>query len=349
MLESFFAGCFEVKFAEVGGKKWVQILKIGEYKHPKYGTFKITADVLKALAESFRNNVRKIKLAFNYDHGMSIAHGTKAAGWINEVAVRDSELWVTAEWTPKAQAALDDKEFLYTSAEFFSEYVDAETGKVTKWVLQGAALTNMPFIKGMNAIAASELTTEKEKKPMKLSEIAVELQENHGVDFLKLRSDAAKLAEVAPQLVTLTEEVKTLKEKAAVDALTIKAFNEKVAASDKATSDAKFAGLVKTGMADGKITKAFAEGQFVEMHEKMGFEFCENYIKSAEKVIDLSDDVGGEGGTKADSSKKGADVQLNELAEGLVAKDKDLEYGDAVNQVLDSNPKLAAAYAKMGE
>ncbi len=349
MRESFFVGCLELKFAEVGGKKWVQILKIGEYKHPKYGTFKITADVLKALAESFRNNVRKIKSAFNYSHETSPAHGTIAAGWINDVDVRGSEFWVSVDWTPKAFEAINDKEFLYTSAEFFTEYEDAETGKVTKWVLKGAALTNTPFIKGMNAIAASELLTNEEKKPMKLSEITVDLLENHSIDFLKIRADVEKFAEMQPQFVVLTEENKTLKTKAIADTAALKLLGDKVTASDKATADVKFATLVKDGMADGKITKVFAEGQFVEMHEKMGFEACETYIKNAEKVIDTGDNKGGEGGVKVDNTSKDADAQLNELAEALMAKDKELEFGDAVNQVLEANPKLAAAYAKMSE
>lgn len=348
--ESFFIGCSSIEFVESGGKKWVQVLKVGEYQHPIFGKFSITPSVLKKFKSNFDKGVRGIDLAFNYEHGLSKAHGTKAAGWFKELELRadDSELWVFADWTPEGEKHVAEKEYRYTSAEFLKSYKDAETGRVFDWVLKGAALTNVPFVKGMDAIAASELNQdEKGYEPMKLSEAIVMLSEEHGIDLRQLQHDAKRAVEAESEVTRLSEANTDLTGK--VKALETEKTDlaAKVEAAEKAQAESKFSELQTKGMKEGKLTKVFAEGKFREMYDKMGAEFCEGYLADLPKVVDTGDMTGDGGKGKPDSKGKPADVQLNEMAVKL-AKEKSLPIDEAVEVVLSENPELEKAYREMG-
>ena len=180
---------------------------------------------------------------------------------------------------------------------------------------------------------------------MKLSEAIVMLSEEHGVDLRKLQADAARVIEVEPKLVELSEANATLTTTNATLTSENTTLKGKVDAAEKAQADAKFSELAKKGMSDGKITKAFADGKFKEMYEGMGAEFCETFLSEAPKVVDISEPTGGAGGSK--SGDKPADIQLNELTLARAKKDE-IDYSDAAELVLSENPDLAKAYEAMG-
>jgi len=347
--KSYFIGCHEIALSDDESAKEVQVLKVGKYQHPLYGSFEISSKVLKQFKENFDRKVRKIDLVFNYEHGESKAHGTKAAGWIKNLSIKnnDTELWAEPDWTQSGLQHVKEKEYRYTSAEFLPKYKDAESGKVFDWVLIGAALTNKPFVKGMNAIAASEIHTYKPKenervKPMKLAELKVELSE-HGIDLSELQKKADRTDSLEAEKVELSEKLDgaTTKNKELEGKVT--ALSEKVDAVEKEKAEIKFNDLKKKGMEEGKLTKAMADGTFKQMFEKNGAEFCEAYLSEAPKVVPVGDSKGSDHNPGEKNKEKAASIQVTELAEKM-AEEKKISFADASMIVLSENPKLAEAY-----
>lgn len=345
---SYFIGCSEIALNDDGSAREVQILKVGDYEHPLYGRFKITTEVLRKFKENFDRKVRKIDLAFNYEHGESKAHGTKAAGWIKNLLVKnnDSELWAEPDWTQSGLQHVSEKEYRYTSAEFLPKYKEEGSNKVHDWVLIGAALTNKPFIKGMTAIAASELHNKGNKegrRDMKLAELKVELSE-HGIDLSELQKRAEMVDGLESEKIALSEKLEsTTKEKTALEGK-VTALNEKVAVIEKEKSEIKFNELKKKGMDEGKLTKVMCDGVFKTMYEKNGAEFCEAYLSEAPKVVPVGEDKGSDHNEQAKGDKP-AGIQLSEMAEKM-AKEEKITFSEASIKVLEANPELAEAYVK---
>jgi hypothetical protein len=65
-------------------------------------------------------------------------------------------LWAFVEWTEDGKKLLADGAFKYFSPEFYEEYRDPETGEKRNHVLVGGALTNRPYFKELEPVAASE-------------------------------------------------------------------------------------------------------------------------------------------------------------------------------------------------
>jgi phage I-like protein len=141
----------EIKFAdEVKDISKIQVLRAGKYKYWDDSTLEITTDMLRNMKKNFDSNVLKIDCAIDYFHN-SFA---EAAGWIKAIMLEnsDTELWAEVEWTEEAKEKILSKEIRYVSADFNMNYKDNETGIEHGVTLNGAGLTNRPFVKGMNPI-----------------------------------------------------------------------------------------------------------------------------------------------------------------------------------------------------
>ena len=131
----------------------VQILRVGSFKHPKYGEFEITPTILLEMKKNFDDKIRGIDIGFDYFHESD----KEASGWPTELYLlnEDTELWAKVDWTPKAQRMLYERELRYFSPDFAFKWTDPESGQEFNNVLFGGGLTNRPFVKDMAAIAAS--------------------------------------------------------------------------------------------------------------------------------------------------------------------------------------------------
>lgn len=93
-----------------------------------------------------------LPLYIDYDHLSDLEAGLgaekKAAGWINKLEADAEGLWGIVEWTPRATAAISEKEYRFISPAF---HIAKDTGRVQ--CLIGAGLTNKPnFV--MKALAS---------------------------------------------------------------------------------------------------------------------------------------------------------------------------------------------------
>lgn len=136
----------------------IQVAKVGSFKSKRYGKFNITEKHVDDMVA----NLGRIgsEPPVDYHHLSMLAANpdqTLAAGWFKSLEKReDKSLWGTVEWTPKAAQHIKDGELKYVSPVIVWE-TDSETGEGLGTSLMSAALTNYPFLKGMQAVSLSDL------------------------------------------------------------------------------------------------------------------------------------------------------------------------------------------------
>jgi hypothetical protein len=147
-----------IQFDDVAGGSWIQAFPEGTYQHPVYGEMVFNETKLTAFADSVARGVRGTEIDIDYEHK---AYSGEAAGWVKGARhVPGQGLQIQVEWTPKARAAIANKEYKYFSPEFTEEWVHPKTQKVHTDVLLGGGLTNRPFLKDILPVNLSDLFTE---------------------------------------------------------------------------------------------------------------------------------------------------------------------------------------------
>ncbi|MPW32007.1 hypothetical protein F9L16_23980 [Agarivorans sp. B2Z047] len=118
--------------------EWVQILPSGpQIKGLDGRTFSLSNPEL--IVEAF--NERGLPLVVDYEHGSEDGEGPDeqvAAGWIEELEVRDDGVWAKVEWTEKAQNHISSKEYRFISPAF----LHTVSGEIKRFSSVG--LTNKP-------------------------------------------------------------------------------------------------------------------------------------------------------------------------------------------------------------
>lgn len=172
----------------------VQILRVGNFNHPKYGEFEITSNVLSEMKANFDKKIRGIDIALDYFHDSD----KEASGWLTAVYLSEDgqELWGNVQWTPRAAQKLAEREIRYFSPDFAFKWTDPESEITYQNVLFGGGLTNRPFVKDMAAIVASERKEEMdnkelEKKVLKLAEDGDALAKKHS-DLMAAHTELQK-------------------------------------------------------------------------------------------------------------------------------------------------------------
>jgi phage I-like protein len=142
----------------------IQLCPLGEWTDHPSGKFKVTkADVAKII-EGFEQEENDIVI--DYEHQTLNGTEAPAGGWIKELVNKGDEgLWGKVEWTKRGKGYLEGKEYKYLSPVLLSSYRDDE-GWARPSVLHSAALTNKPFIDGMEPIINKFNFTMKEEEEM---------------------------------------------------------------------------------------------------------------------------------------------------------------------------------------
>ncbi len=140
---------------------WIQVAMAGgPWWSRRYGKFSITADDLRQMLHNFTTvtPVSPTQLPVDYDH-LSMdpqkPGDGKAAGWFvtgqMELRENDTELWAEVAWTPEGAEAIKSGAYRFVSPSFIRDYV-WKNGKNIGTTLIAAAITNHPFLEGMNAV-----------------------------------------------------------------------------------------------------------------------------------------------------------------------------------------------------
>lgn len=165
-----------------GKSGWVHICPMGKnFGYDGRGPY-----VLKnpqAVIEASKRQI--VDLFIDRDHEtLFMPRGTKivAAGWIKKMEAREDGIWAYVEWTEKAAAQLEAKEYRYLSPVFAH---DPATGEILS--IRHASLTINPNFE-LTAAASADETLNQTKKETDLME-----------EFLKQLAALLGLAETATQ------------------------------------------------------------------------------------------------------------------------------------------------------
>ena len=318
----------------------IQVLKTGTFFDPRYGKFTITRKLFSEMISNFKKNTIKKEVSLDYIH----AAEDKAAAWFKDLYEKDvdgvSGLFAKVELTGSGKCSLSEKDFKYVSADFDPKWKDNEKGEVHGCVLEGAALTNRPVIKGMQSIQLSEVEVKEGEDSNddipydEMKKQFTELQTKYSE--LEKKSQGANTNLPNPlEGEPMTPEEKKLMEDKDAEILALKKgqgdLEEKVQLSEK---NSKFDKMLVTGKAVEAQRKAYIEGDM----EK----FADLSVK-----IKLSED-GTEAGhkkvaTDGDADKADVEDEIAVEANKLVLSEK-IRLSDAIKRV-SSQPKFAKALA----
>ncbi len=139
-------------------RSWIQLAKTGAFHSSRYGKFSITRDDLAQMLHNFRHvtPAAPTELPIDYDH-LSMdpkqPGDGKAAGWLKSVELRadGEELWGDVEWTPEATDLIKNRAYRFVSPSFVKDHTHKDGRKIGTTLL-AAAITNHPFLEGMQAL-----------------------------------------------------------------------------------------------------------------------------------------------------------------------------------------------------
>ena len=292
--------------------------------------------MFKSFKKNFNSNVKKTDIAVDFSH----RSGDKAAGWITQVILKEknTQLWIKVEWTPEASETINNREFRYMSADFTTNYVDNETGKKFGATLNGAGLTNRPFIKDMEAVLSDVDIDDKKRQAIReILNDETPKEETEQMNKEELKAEIAKLSDAEKQDMGLieTKEVEVqLSDDESKEALKAeKAKNVKLAEKIvKQEKEAEFAVMLTDGDAVPAQKDAFMEDDVKEF---------------AKLSVPINTKSEGSGEDPDPKKKEGeiktfdeATDKVNELTEKLMEKEAGLTFSEASKKVLSLNPEL---------
>lgn len=137
------------KFSDLRPLK-IPVGRIGEWKHPKYGTLKMSQQTFDDFIRNFRERTigrdPYVRIGHDKDEGPTFGH-TASEGWVKDVQQEGDVLYALADPTnPDVVEAVQNKRFRYASPEYQENYRSKEDGSLKGAVLEAIALTNEPFL-----------------------------------------------------------------------------------------------------------------------------------------------------------------------------------------------------------
>lgn len=182
-----------------------------------------------------------VDLPLDYDHAMAdpSARPTEriAAGWFRP-EVRNGELWASdVKWTPRGRAAVEAKEYRYTSLWGDVELTDKKAKRMRLVRLRNVALTNTPA-----TIATLPLVASEDREDA--------MTENVILTVLDVADESAALEKIKMQTATLADAAEVLNVPADAIGAAVRALKLRAEAGDAAVIE--LADLRAKGEADAK-------------------------------------------------------------------------------------------------
>lgn len=161
---------------------WWQLVPLGEFPHASSGLVQvIDPEALEQIANRFRPGTLIDFDHFSYDP----ERPSEAAGWIDQVEVREDGLWAKARWSDVGRSALLNGRYRFVSPTWLpGDVVALGDSRVRPVRLDSAGLTNQPNLRGMAPLtnrssspaAAGEVnateTTKTEPKKTRMKTVA---------------------------------------------------------------------------------------------------------------------------------------------------------------------------------
>ena len=142
---------------------WNQLAEVGQFKGHPAGPFELTPRVFAEIVSNFERE--HIPIPIDAEHA-SEAPGTQgsvpvvgapAMGWIHQLDNRgDGGLWGLVEWLEPARSYIKEGRYRFISPAVRFNSRDPKTGSPIGARLSSAGITNTPFLKSMQQLAAKD-------------------------------------------------------------------------------------------------------------------------------------------------------------------------------------------------
>lgn len=151
---------------------WFQLAKTGTFYSPIYGKITILPQDLATMYRNFKTKtpLPPTQLIIDWDHLSDEPQQPgdgKAAGWVQDLQIRDggATLWCLPKWTKEAATLIAQGAYRFVSPYFLTDYLDKQSGQRIGPTLKAVAITNRPFLEGMEEIPAPAIAASDTKRP----------------------------------------------------------------------------------------------------------------------------------------------------------------------------------------
>lgn len=142
---------------------WNQISTRGVFAGHGAGKFSLDDKVFQDVVRNYRE-VDGEKVAFDFEHaseqdaasGSIPVTGAPAQGWIRDLRIAPDGLHALVEWLEPAKTYIREKKYQFVSPAIRFGAVHPITGKPIGARLTSSALTNQPFLRGLQPLAAKD-------------------------------------------------------------------------------------------------------------------------------------------------------------------------------------------------
>nr|WP_314587032.1 phage protease [uncultured Pseudomonas sp.] len=271
---------------EGAAPEWVELIPAGPAITGRDGRFWLFDELSQGLVvDAF--TTRGIDLAVDWEHASEIkapnGEPAPAAGWIDQLEIREGALWGHVQWTPRGGAQIAAKEYRFLSPVFDYDPTSLRIGR-----LVSLGLTNKPnlFLTALNHEQPTPESTDVKISAallalLGLPETATEEQAVTAATQLKATATAKNSEQ--PSLDRYVP-------RADYDALTARAANaeQALATHQKAQHTATVDAEIQAALTAGKITPATADYHRAACSEQGGLDRFRAFVAAAPVVGDTS-------------------------------------------------------------
>ena len=202
-----------------------------------------------------------------------------AVGWIQELQVRDGQIWGRVEWTDAGRNAVESRAYRYVSPVFVFERASKRVVALTS-----VGLTNRPnlFLQALNG----------QEDRMTLEELLAALGLPKGTTF---EAALAHIGKLKGDLVTATNAAASpsldkFVPRADFDTVLARATNAEASltALNQQAKDKDIKAAIEKALAEGKITPATVDYHKAQCALEGGLERFAEYCKAAPVIVDPS-------------------------------------------------------------
>lgn len=142
---------------------WVQIAKQGAFAGHPSGPFRLDEKTFDEIIRNFRATENRV-IPWDFEHASEMPategsipeRGAPAQGWITDLKIEGGDLYGLTNWGELAREYIHSKKYRFCSPAIRFGSKDRVTGKNIGARLTSVALTNEPFLDGMQPLAAKD-------------------------------------------------------------------------------------------------------------------------------------------------------------------------------------------------
>ena len=275
--------CFELPAAGGPAPEWITLLPAGPEIAGLDGRRWTNPDPARVV-DAFR--ARGVDLVVDWEHGSetrSLAgERSPAAGWVQELELRDGAVWGRVVWTDRGRADVESGAYRYLSPSFDFSRATNEIVRLTSVGLVHAP--NLPALPALNR-----------EEPMELKALcrALGLPETATMDEVlaavhRQKTDLATAANRAE-----TPDIARFVPRADYDAALARAANaeKRLAETETERLKAEIEGLIDQGRQAGQISPATEGFYRAQCRDRTGVDQLRAFLKAAPKVLDPAPSV----------------------------------------------------------